>query len=152
MSPTWTIYYIYILLFTKFHVKPNITYMAKVKRPRDPMVLLIEDMLVQWLHDDPKRVPAIRECHDKKVFELDGNGPQCVEAVSRMNIYIYIIICYIRPSLYQHQPAQKCLYCIIISHVYFDCVLITMFWKQYLDICSSCGVVCLGSVRFGSDI
>ena len=84
-------YILYILLFTKFHVKPNITYMAKVKRPRDPMVLLIEDMLVQWLHDDPKRVPAIRECHDKKVFELDGNGPQCVEAVSRMNIYIYYI-------------------------------------------------------------
>ena len=57
------------------------------------MLLLIEDVLVQWLQADPRRVSDIRDSHDKKVFELDGNGPQCVEAVSWMHyiqIYIYI--------------------------------------------------------------
>ena len=57
----------------------------KVKRPRDPMLLLIKDAAVQWLHADPRGVSDIRDSHNKKVFELDGNDPQCVEAVSCMH-------------------------------------------------------------------
>ena len=57
------------------------------------MLLLIEDVVVQWLHADPRRVSDIRDSHDNKVFELE-----CVEAVSWMHfthlikyIYIYIL-------------------------------------------------------------
>ena len=79
------------------------------KKGNDPMLLLLEDVIVGWLHADPLRIPSIRDSQDslfklkfiesyadskimlicwkeRKVFDLDSNGSQCAEAVPILNL------------------------------------------------------------------
>lgn len=46
------------------------------------MAVLLEDVVVSWLHADDTRIAKIRASPNKALFELDRNGPQCADAVS----------------------------------------------------------------------
>ena len=55
---------------------------SKVKRQRDAMTVLLEDVVVGWLHADENRLAGIRAESSKALFVVDKNGPQCADAVS----------------------------------------------------------------------
>ena len=72
---------------------------VKRHRQRDVIGMLLEDVVVNWLHSDPHRIPEIRQNPDHKIFLLDKNGPQSSDAVSWLYIYIYYI-CIIKCDIY----------------------------------------------------
>lgn len=78
--------YIYYNIYfcVKSDVKLSLTWInaTEVKRSPDMTAMLLEDVVVNWLHADPNRIPAIRQCQDHRIFLLDKNGPQSSDAVS----------------------------------------------------------------------